>query len=318
MRRSFVGLGLGLALGGCTIDVGEEPPPPPTWGVPISGGTMTVSRDGNRAFVADPDRDRVYIVDLVAERLSETIELAARSEPGRVIEDDAGRIHVGLRGSGELLTITGTDRQLRYVCGEPRGLASQGELVHVACATGELITLQAGGGDPTRILRLERDLRDVIVRDTGLAVTTFRSAKVLQLDEQGTLVGHLTPPTTSRSEFSFDTQPTIPAIPAVAWRTIALPDGSMAIAHQRRLNTTLRIITGGYGGQCDSGMVESTLTFVGSDNTMFAAAPIMGASLPVDIAVSPTNGDIAVVSAGNLCKSSVNCSMAPSVFLVNR
>lgn len=262
---------------------------------------MTISRDGNRAYVADPDRDRLYIVDLVSERLSETIELAPRSEPGRVIEDEAGRIHVGLRGSGELLTITGGDRQLRYVCGEPRGLASQGELVHVACATGELVTLQAGGGDPVRLVRLERDLRDVIVRGTGLAVTTFRSAAVLELDEQGTIVNRLTPPTTDRLNFDFEngTMDKIPAKPEVAWRTIALADGRMAIAHQRRLGTTLKVITGGYGGQCGGGAVESTLTFVNPDNSMLAAAPFFGGSLPVDLAVSPTNGDIAVVSAGH-------------------
>src|SRR5690349_14767154 len=97
------GVGVGIALTGCTIDTGETPPPPPTWGVPISGGTMTVTRDGNRAIVADPDRDRVYIVDLVGEKVTDTIELAERSEPGRVIEDGAGRVHVALRGSGELL-----------------------------------------------------------------------------------------------------------------------------------------------------------------------------------------------------------------------
>jgi mono/diheme cytochrome c family protein len=304
---------MGIALAGCTLEIGEEPPPPPVWGVPITGGTMTVSRDGSRAFVADPDRDRVYIVDLVTERLSETIELAPRSEPGRVVEDEAGRIHVGLRGSGELLTITGVDRQLRYVCGEPRGLASQGELVHVACATGELVTLAAGGGDPVRLVRLERDLRDVIVRGTGLAVTTFRSAQVIQLDDQGAIVTRITPPITERFDFNFDGVGNIQAKPEVAWRTIALPDGRLAIAHQRRLGTTLKVITGGYGGQCGPGAVESTLSFVNTDGTAFAAAPFFNGSLPVDLAVSPTNGDIAVVSAGHdsVLLVSASSSMTP-------
>jgi DNA-binding beta-propeller fold protein YncE len=312
MRRSLVGLGLGIALCGCTLDTGGDEAPPPVWGVPISGGTMTVSRDGNRAIVADPDRDRVYIVDLNSERVSATIVLAPRSEPGRVIEDEAGRIHVGLRGSGELLTITGGDQQLRYVCGEPRGLAAQGELVHVACATGELVTLPAGGGDPVRLVRLERDLRDVIVRDSGLAVTTFRSAKVLQLDDQGIVVARLTPPTTNRFDFTSGVS-TVPATPEVAWRAVALPDGRMAIAHQRRLGTTLRVITGGYGGQCGGGAVESALTFVGTDNSLFATAPVFGASLPVDVAVSPTNGDIAMVSAGsnNVFLMSASSTMTP-------
>src|SRR5262245_34837461 len=116
MRRLSV---VALGLAGCTLQTGVEPPDPPSWGVPISGGTMTVTRDGSRAIVADPDRDRVMTIDLGSEQVIDTIELAAGSEPGRVIEDGAGRIHVVLRRSGELLTITGSDRQWRPICAEP-------------------------------------------------------------------------------------------------------------------------------------------------------------------------------------------------------
>ncbi len=317
MRRSSVGLGLGLglALVGCAIDVGEEPPPPPTWGVPITGGTMTVTKDGTHAVVADPDRDRVYIVDLVKQQVSDTIELAAKSEPGRVIEDDAGRIHVALRGSGELLTITGTDRELRYVCGEPRGLAAQGENIHVACATGELVTLAGGGGDPTRVVRLERDLRDVIVRDDGLAVTTFRSAQVLRLDDTGAIIGRVSPPAVDRFDFSnANGSGMVPAVAEVAWRTVALPDGRMAIAHQRRMQSVLRVITGGYGGGMCNSMVESSLSIVNYNPTTnayeaTATAPFTMGALPVDIAVSPTNGDIAMATAGD---NTVNIATASS------
>lgn len=297
IMRRLLGVGIALAAG-CSIDTGEEPPPPPTWGVPISGGTMTVTRDGNRAVVADPDRDRVYVVDLVAEGLADTIVLPPRSEPGRVIEDAAGRFHVALRGSGELLTITGGDRHQRPVCGEPRGLAydEASDVVHVACATGELVSVPAGGGDPGRVVRVERDLRDVIVRDGNLAVTTFRSAQVLQLDAQGAVAERITPPITNRRDAA--TAATIPAIPSVAWRTIALPDGRLVIAHQRRVNTTLRVITGGYGGNPCSTAVESALTIVDADGTPQPIAPLPTATLPVDVAVSPTSGDIAIAAAG--------------------
>src|SRR5262249_28163703 len=156
----------------------EIPPPPPAWGKPITGGTMTVTRDGNRVVVADPDRDRVSIVDLTTERVIDSVELDAGAAPGRAIEDGAGRIHVTLRGSGQLLTITGSDHQFRGVCGEPRGLAWQEstDTVHIACATGELVSVAPGGGDPTRVRYIERDLRDVIVREPNLLVTKFRTA----------------------------------------------------------------------------------------------------------------------------------------------
>ena len=287
-----------VVLAGCTIQTGEEPPPPPTWGAPISGGTMIVTRDGNRAVIADPDRDRVVIVDLVSEKVVDTITLAAHSEPGRVIEDDAGRIHVALRGSGELLTITGTDRLLRPICGEPRGLAYQAttDLVHVACATGELVSLPPGGGEPVRVVRVERDLRDVLVRDTGIAVTTFRSATMLELDSDGAIAKRVQPPTTQRSDMSMPTP--VPATPSVAWRTITLPGGEIMMAHQRRLGTTLRVITGGYGGQCGS-PVESTITTIGSDDRPVATAPIADGALIVDVAVNPMNGALALASAGS-------------------
>jgi mono/diheme cytochrome c family protein len=312
MRRLLVGLGIVL-WAGCSIDTGFEPPPPPPWGTPVSGGTMTVSRDGLRAIVADPDRDRVYVADLVTERLADVIDLALGSEPGRVIEDDAGRFHVALRGSGELLTITGGDRQLRFVCGEPRGLAYEAatDLVHVACATGELVSIAPGGDAPTRVVRIERDLRDVIVRERGLAVTTFRSANVLVLDDSGAIAARITPPVAQRIAFGGGSIPLDTSTPgggsgevvdapaAVAWRTIALPDGRLLMAHQRRLDTTLRVVTGGYGGGCSGGAVESALTYVGADDQPVAVAPIAFATLPVDVAVSPTNGDVAVVAAGH-------------------
>ena len=298
-RLSVIGVGLGVGIAcaaGCTIETGYEPPPPPPWGTPLVGGTILVTRDGSRAVVADPDRDRVVIVDLASERITDTIVLAPGSAPGRVIDDGAGRIHVALRGSGELLTISGADRVVQPVCAEPRGLAWQEatDLVHVACATGELISMPAAGGEPTRVLHLERDLRDVVVRGDELLVTTFRGAQVLELDAQGTLVARISPPVTQRA----DVDGNVPAIPEVAWRTIALPDGTVLMSHQRRLGTTLRIVTGGYGGHCNGTAVESTLTSIGVDNRPFAVAPIASAALPVDIAVDPRSGDVAMVSAG--------------------
>jgi hypothetical protein len=48
------------------------------------------------------------------------------AEPGRLVEDDAGRVHVALRGSGELATIDPALASLiarRPACIGPRGVA---------------------------------------------------------------------------------------------------------------------------------------------------------------------------------------------------
>jgi len=301
-RLSLMGIGLGAVLAaGCTIDTGYEPPPPPPWGTPFTGGTMTVTRDGKRAVVADPDRDRVVIVDLTTEQIADTIELAAGSQPARVIDDGAGRIHVALRGSGELLTITGADRTTQPICGEPRGLAWQEatDTIHIACATGELVSVPAGGGEPTRIVRLERDLRDVVVRGDGLVVTTFRSAQAIELDAQGNVVGRVAPALVQRQEFDGTGMTLTPAIAEVAWRSVALADGTILMTHQRRLGTTLRIVTGGYGVSCAGSPVESTVTAIHTDGTTQSLLPLARATLPVDIAVNPITGEMAVASAGS-------------------
>src|SRR5437764_547953 len=56
--------------------------PPP----PISGGTLVVGRDGVTAVAADPDRDRIYIVDLSTKHLVADLALQAGDEPGRITE----------------------------------------------------------------------------------------------------------------------------------------------------------------------------------------------------------------------------------------
>src|SRR4051794_13078028 len=74
---------------GMTRHLADAPPP-------ISGGTLAMLSDG-RVAAADSDRDKVYIVDLTSSHVA-TIALSPHDEPGRVVEDDAGRVHVVLRG----------------------------------------------------------------------------------------------------------------------------------------------------------------------------------------------------------------------------
>jgi hypothetical protein len=291
------------ALVGCGGG-GRSPDP---WGVPITGGTLLVTRDGSHAVVADPDRDRILSVDLVAEQVTSEVTLTAGDEPGRLIEDGAGRIHVALRRGGAVLTLTdavnGQVAERRHACGEPRGLAwdAATDRIHVACATGELVSFAAGGGDAVRTLQLDRDLRDVIVQGANLVVTRFRSAEVLTLDAQGTVIERVFPPMLMRfGGFDAESDSGINSIPTVAWRTIALPDGRVVLSHQRAKEQVLGTQQeGGYGGDCGSGPVESSITVIASGAAPFAAQPFTRDALPVDLAVSPGGGLLAVVAAGS-------------------
>jgi hypothetical protein len=264
--------------------------PPP----PISGGTLIVLADGHTAVAADPDRDAVYVVDASAAKLLATVRLQAGDEPGRLIEDGAGRVHVALRGAGAIATIdpaAGVVLSRRASCPAPRGLAWDGpaDLVWVACATGELVALRAGGGPVVTTFVLERDLRDVLVSDAGLTVTKFRSAQVLSVSREGTITARSTVPDTDSNFASH-----------VAWRTVAGPSGSLVVAHQGQFTQNVEAsIPGGYGGQFSDppSVVESVVTRFDSGGNPLQAI-LSQAVLPVDVAVSP-EGEIAVVAAGN-------------------
>ncbi len=208
---------------------------------PISGGTLLVTHDGSKAVASDPDRDVVYIVDLGSKTRTFTVVLQPGDEPGRLVEDGAGRIHVALRGSGILATIdptTGTLISRRAACPAPRGVAwkASSDVVLVACATGELASLPAAGGDAS-VQVIQRDLRDVLVNGDDVAVTLFRSAQVLRLASDGTV---------SRTD-------SIAAMsggfaPQVAWRMVAAPNGTIVAVHQSESTQSVAThISGGYG-----------------------------------------------------------------------
>lgn len=71
----------------------------------ISGGTLTVLRDDRTAVVSDPDHDAVWLVDLRSDDAPRRVSLTARDEPGRIVQDDLGGVHVVLRGGGAVATI---------------------------------------------------------------------------------------------------------------------------------------------------------------------------------------------------------------------
>jgi hypothetical protein len=274
--------------------------PPPA----ISGGTLRILKDGKTAVAADPDRDRVYIVDLTSRTVTSTVMLQPNDEPGRVVADAAGRVHVALRRGGALVSIdptTGAILQRRAVCGAPRGVAydPNGDQLHVACADGELVSLPAAGGAVTKSRFIDTDLRDVIVDGDQLLVTRFKSAQLLTVATDGTFKRKSLP-----SFRSGETRGGQLFTPSVAWRAVEMPSGGVAVLHQRGFDNLVEPSFGGYGGfsPCDA-IVQTAVTAVAPGQTAKTGPSLSGMVMAVDMALSADGGKVAIISAGNATNS---------------
>ena len=309
MRRACLLLVLGLA--GCqepappSRRVTSEPvlladPPLPSTAPsrpsppPLSGGTLLVTRSGQFAVAADPDRDLVWIVSLVGEPRPRAVQLLEGAQPGRLVEDTAGRVHVVLRGHGAVVAIdpdSGTAAAERRICAEPRGIAHDDsrDVLLVACAEGKLVTLGVAGG-PASAIDVPPDVRDVVLQNRSVYLSSFRSAEILTVFD-GVITGRTSLPRFTAGGTVFT--------PAVAWRMIGTPAG-LAVIHQRaRVNAVAVEQGGSYGSTvepCSGALVGAALSTV--SGVQVAVAPsLSGAVLPIDVARS-ASGAFAVVSAG--------------------
>ncbi|HVU52717.1 MAG TPA: cytochrome c [Polyangia bacterium] len=270
---------------------------------PVSGGTLVVLRDGHTAVASDPDRDVVYVADLSTRAVRARVALVAGDEPGRLVEDGAGLVHVALRRGGAVVTLDpamGTVTSRQSVCAAPRGLAYEAakDLVHVACAEGTLVSLRASGG-VTRTVTLRRDLRDVVVIGDGtLLVSTFKTADVLAVDASGTVTSAVRPP--ARHGISPSNGQPRTMSPAVAWRMVPANGSSALLLHQRGVDDPISVGPGGYaaGKGCD-GIVESTASLVFPGVTPSTSSPLAMVTLAVDVAVSPDGTLMALAVAGS-------------------
>ncbi|MGK3966780.1 c-type cytochrome [Sorangium sp. So ce118] len=299
-------------------DEGPRPDPPPRVSAvpppPVSGGTLLVTADKTLAVAADPDRDRISIIDLFSSQVA-TLPLEEGDEPGRVTEGTAGVAHVALRRGGAVVTIDLATREMhrRPVCPAPRGLAHDAStgLLHVACAGGELVTLSSDvEAPPVRELRLDRDLRDVIVQGDSLLVSRFRSAELLVVAKDGTVAERIEPPVYVHHIPGGNKLVRRAFEPAVAWRTLSLPGGGVAMVHQRALVGAIDDTQPGsyYGQDCRRSILHAAVTVMrpppGEPRSPPAPSrPYVGGIglgvLPVDIAVSPDGLSVAIVQAGS-------------------
>ncbi len=298
--------------------------PPPNFGsavsalrppAAISGGTLRVLSDGITAIASDPDRDRVFVVNLKTRVLIADVALQPGDEPGRIAEDATGAVHVALRRGGALITLHPGSWAIagrRPVCGAPRGVAfdPSANLLHVACAGGELVSLPpAPEAAAVRRLRLDRDLRDVVVQGNNLLVSRFRQAEMLVIDPTGDVLRRATPPVresrrvAQQSPDAKGTQASGPTTfaPAVAWRLLAGPGNEALMLHQRGLTDEIDPQAGGYGGGKCSGIVETGLSRipVGGTTNAPASGSLSMVTLPVDMALAPDGRRVAMIAAAN-------------------
>ena len=304
--RALLLLTLGAAFTSACVGEDETPTPTPTpQGIsasrpppPISGGTLLVTADKKTAVAADPDRDRIMIVDLAGRSVAAEIKLDMGDEPGRVVEGAPGRVFVALRHRGAIATIDLAQKKLvgqTDVCPSPRGMAYDNGQLHVACAGGELVTLDAATNAIMRRLNVADDLRDVVVQGSELLVSQFRAAKVLRIDANGTIVDMQS--THPGGPFSFGMEG------AVAWRMIALPSGGVGVVHQSASTEVVVPDKGGYGqpGPCSEGIVNSFVSVgMGGIGSVLESGKVLSkAALPVDMAISPDGTKFAVIAAGS-------------------
>lgn len=220
---------------------------------PVVTGTLLVTSDGSHAFASDVDRDAVFRVDLASREVTR-IATEPGDIPGQLVEvvDAEGQplVLAALRDAGALLAIdpeTGETRRID-VCAAPRGLAfdAVSQKTYVACQTGELQTLDAATGVVERTLRVATDLRDVQIYGDSLVVSRYRSAEVLVVAEDGTVIQRTRP----------DVMPDC-AEPAVMHRMV-VQGSSVYLAHQADTEGRLDTVPGGYGsgGDCPGGAIE--------------------------------------------------------------
>ncbi len=334
-------LGVGVLLAACNAapPVPENPVPAaaPDLGAttiqsvappPISGGTLLLSQDGTTAIAADPDRDLVSFIDVATATLRTQTNLTPHDEPGRIVEDMGGLVHVVLRGAGELATLslaTGDLVARRTLCAQPRGIAYDGAMdqIIVACASGELVTLPAASGAAVQTVTVEPGLRDVAIDGDSIFVSKFRTAEILQLTRSGTIVQRTLLPAVPGSS------------PAMAWRMRATPDHQLFVAYQVDSTSFVPTTPGGYGNS-GSGFASgspSPVSFGGSASSPALATDSFGGGivhtaiaslsttgltvtssavgagavesdvLPVDLALPPSTGLVGglavMVAAGN-------------------
>ncbi|MBK8258086.1 MAG: c-type cytochrome [Polyangiaceae bacterium] len=271
---------------------------------PVSGGTLLITDGGMRAVASDPDVDVIWTARLDAGVREHVIELQKGDEPGRLVESSDGKVHVALRGAGEIATIDPAVGELirrTAVCQMARGLEydAASDQVAVGCAEGKIVVINAQSGAITKSLSVEPDIRDVFFLGDQFVVTTLRSAELISFDGNGHEIDRAKPPPLLR----FDGTAERWFSPAVAWRTIRMPDGTFLMVHQGERSEVIDLESQqDYGSHCSGIMYTGFTRFVptegGQIDDPLPGTYTIGEALPVDLLIYDAGKELAVAAAG--------------------
>lgn len=274
--------------------------------LPSLWGTQLLPFGNGSLAIADAESDSV----LVMHRNQKTpvrFSFSPGAQPFRVVATRKNQLAVVLRGSGAIVRVSVPvsgavpaieASQLTHVCDEPRGIAydEKRDALEVACAGGELATVDSNGGVTTVDTGLE--LRDLFKVGTRRWATTFRTASLVELADDGSVVSELPAPTMRFGSFSF--------APRVAWRTVSAGTNKLVMVHQLHLNDEVAGLTNPtptqpYYGRpyCNASVVQAALTVFDLEKGIAESSRAIVGALPIDVAANPDlSNRFAVAFAG--------------------
>ncbi len=275
---------------------------------PLSGGSLTISRDNQVAVAGNPEADKLYFAQLMPPKLLTTVSLPPGTEPGRIVESKDGNFAIVARGRGAVLLFSrnGTQLAAQTVCAEPRGITTmqskwEGELLYVTCAAGDLVKLQPKDLKPLSVKRLPvDDLRDIVYMRNSqeLLISRFHSAQLLRLTAQGEVIGNGKPVTpgdytqnTYRGPFQTEAK--------VARRLLSTEQGNALFLFQQQVTTPMPIY---YRCADYPNCPAPILPMVSKVDTGLLLKERMvmpNAALAIDLAVSKDGAQFLAVAAGN-------------------
>jgi hypothetical protein len=307
---------------------------------PLTGGTLVAGPSSGRvAYASYTDLDAVARLDFDGTTV-ELLQLGQGTQPVRLTFDASGVLHVVLRGTGEIADVDVSGPRLmllakRPACAEPRGIAANGDMIYVTCLSGDLLTFKTTGGGVLTRTFVERDLRDVVVSDGAVKVSTFRSAQLITVGGARTGLPGLNVPDT---EVFPPLARTYTA--GTAWSMTKGDDGTLVLAYQRGVVEAVAPVapafspcggqTDAYGGSSGCGNIElasctkaitsishSALATLAADGTLRSF--VVAGTEPVDVAVAPSGSwpPYAVALAGSAEVVGINPSVDDSALFAS-
>ncbi len=289
---------LSLLLSACTsavllVSCAKSPEDKPA--TPLGQGTLGVSPEGDWAVSAFSETSQVEVYDLNKGKLRHTVELDGDTRLGQVTVSQEAAF-VTDRHNGVVLKVMleeGDTQKSERFCREPRGsaLSKDEKSLYVACADGQLVTLDAVSLKRQRKVRVAPDLRDVGVLDGGgLVVSTFRKAEVITLDSEGQIAERFRPE--PREDLGQ---------PGVAWRMHTEGD-EVYVLYQFMSDAPLGGGLGGYyGNGCSFQVVRPALAHLTPNEEgvleQDGRVTLNGAAGALDFSVK--DGQVAIAVPGN-------------------